>query len=92
MAKLLILLFALSAPFGSWAQEKIDKGAKKDDRTIYKYKQYQKFDFAELSVEGDMGSPGDLSINPRLQKEFRNKLPYRKNFNPELHRSIERVR
>lgn len=80
-----ILLLQISLPAHS--QEK-----KEGQKIIYKYKQYQKFDFAELSVEGDMGSPGDLSIDPRLQKEFRNKLPYRKNFNPELHRSIERVR
>ena len=64
----------------------------KKARTIYKYKQYEKFDLDEISMEGDTGSPGDLSIRPRYERLFRNNLPYRKNFNPEIKRSIERIR
>ncbi len=89
MAKLFLVLLALITLPAVAVEKKAEKG---EQKIIYKYKQYQKFEFGELSVEGDMGSPGDLSINPRLQKEFRNKLPYRRNFNPEFHRSIERVR
>lgn len=61
-------------------------------KVIYKYKKYQKFDFEDLVIEGETGSPGDLSIIPRYQKKFKNKLPYRKNFNAEIKRSIERIR
>lgn len=86
---LFICIFVISNI--SWPQ---DKAGSKDnkERIIYKYKKYQKFDFEDLMIEGETGAPGDLSINPRFQKEFRNKLPYRKNFNPELHRSVERIR
>ncbi len=61
-------------------------------KVIYKYKKYQKFDFEDLVVEGDSGSPGDLSIMSRFQKKFKNKLPYRRNFNPEIVKSIESIR
>jgi len=61
-------------------------------KIIYKYKKYQKFDFEDLVIEGETGSPGDLSIIPRYQRKFKNKLPYRKNFNAEIRKSIERIR
>ena len=34
----------------------------------YEYKKFEKFDFDEIGVEGEAGSPGDLSISPRLRK------------------------
>ena len=67
-------------------------GKGKVPKVIYKYKKYQKFDFEDLVIEGETGSPGDLSINPRLQRRFKNKLPYRKNFNAEIRKSLERIR
>jgi hypothetical protein len=63
-----------------------------EPKIIYKYKKYQKFDFEDLVIEGETGSPGDLSIAPRYQRKFKNKLPYRKNFNAEMRRSVERIR
>lgn len=63
-----------------------------DRKVIYKYKQYEKFDFDDMSVEGDDGAPGDLSINPRFQKEFKNELPYRKNFNPEMIKALDTIK
>lgn len=65
----------------------------KDEAKIrYQYKKYQKFDFEEIAIEGDTGNPGDLSIASRYQRKFKNKLPYRVNFNPEIARAVERVR
>jgi hypothetical protein len=58
----------------------------------YEYKKYEKFDFDEIGVEGEAGSPGDLSISPRLRNEFRNKLPERENFNREMKKAIEGIR
>lgn len=58
----------------------------------YEYKKLEKFDFDEIGVEGEAGSPGDLSINPRLRNEFKNKLPERANFNKEMKKSIEGIR
>lgn len=61
-------------------------------KTIYQYKKYEKFDFDSLSLEGDYGNPGDLSIVPRYRQQYKNRLPYRKNFNSEIRQSITRIR
>ena len=61
-------------------------------KVIYTYKQFEKFDFDDLNIEGDTGSPGDLSISPIHEKRFTNRLPYRKSFTLEIKKGIERVR
>ena len=61
-------------------------------KVIYTYKQYEKFDFDDLNIEGDSGSPNDLSISPIHEKRFTNRLPYRKSFTVEIKKGIERVR
>lgn len=58
----------------------------------YEYKKYEKFDFDEIGIEGEAGSPGDISISPRLRAEFRNKLPERQNFNKEMKKAIDGIR
>lgn len=58
----------------------------------YEYKKFEKFDFDEIGVEGEAGSPGDISISPRLRKEFKNKLPERQNFNKEMKKAIDGIR
>lgn len=58
----------------------------------YEYKKLEKFDFEEIGVEGEAGSPGDISISPRLRKEFSNKLPERHNFNKEMKKAIDGIR
>ena len=64
----------------------------KKKKIIYKYKKYQKFDFDSFSIKGEEGAPGDLSAHLRKTTRFKNMLPYRKNFYPEMKKSIERVR
>lgn len=58
----------------------------------YEYKKFEKFDFDEIGVAGEAGSPGDISVSPRLRNEFRNKLPERQNFNKEMKKAIEGIR
>lgn len=58
----------------------------------YEYKKFEKFDFEEIGVEGEAGSPGDISISPRLRNEFKNKLPERLNFNKEMKKAIDVIR
>ncbi len=82
LAPLFILLMAFTSV-------KAQEGKK---NVVYRYKQYEKFDFEDLVIEGETGGPGDLSIAPRYQKKFKNKLPYRKNFNAEIRKGVERVR
>lgn len=65
-------------------------GAKKEIK--YEYKKYEKFEFDTLGVDGSTGNPGDLSLGPRFERKYKNKLPERKNFNKEIRRSIQRIR
>lgn len=85
MNKLILILFCFSMTAPAFSQEKKQK-------IIYKYKKYQKFDFDDITIEGETGTPPDLGVDTRLQRKFRNKLPYRKNFNPEIRKGIERIR
>lgn len=89
-----VSLFLLTTSFVSLAKDsaRTKNTSSKNEKIIYKYKQYEKFDFDDIGVEGESGSPGDLSVSTRYSRDFKNKLPYRKNFNPEIHRSIERIR
>jgi len=61
-------------------------------KVIYTYKQFEKFDFDDLNIEGGSGTPGDLSITQGQPKGYSNKLPYRKSFTVEIKKGIERVR
>ncbi len=86
MIRLTALIFVLF----SWSL--LAQEITKDPKVIYKYKKYEKFDFEDLVIEGETGGPGDISVSSRFQKQFKNKLPYRKNFNAEIRKGIERVR
>mgnify|MGYP006893370269 CR=1 FL=1 len=81
--KLLIIFLALSSVMGH-AQSK--------SNVRYEYKKFEKFDFDEIGVEGEAGSPGDISISPRLRNEFKNKLPERHNFTKEMKKAIDGIR
>lgn len=88
MFKLLFLAFcsiALPLSFGQ------DKGGR-DGKIIYKYKQFEKFDFENIDIGGENTSTGDLSITPRFQRKFENKLPLRRNFNPEIRDAVNNIR
>lgn len=61
-------------------------------QTVYKYRKYQKFDFDDLVIDGGTGLPDSLSVERSYRRKYKNKLPYRKNFNPEIRRGAERIR
>jgi hypothetical protein len=79
-----IFAISLIVTFTALAQ---DKG-----NTRYEYKKFEKFDFDEIGVEGEAGSPGDISISPRLRKEFSNQLPEKRNFNKEMKKAVDGIR
>lgn len=82
--KLVILTLVTSLLCGvAWGQNR---------NVRYEYKKYEKFDLAEIGVEGESGSPGEISVSPRLRNEFRNRLPERQNFNKEMKKAIEGIR
>lgn len=93
--KMMLLFLSISVLSLLSAQQVFSQdstGAVVAPKVRYKYKKYEKFDFEDLVIEGETGSPGDLSIIPRYQRKFKNVLPYRKNFNAEMRKSIERIR
>lgn len=65
---------------------------KQKPKPIIKYKKKQAFDLDALDITGDQSAPGDLSIDPRIQKSFSNKLPYRSNFHPEIKKSVDVIK
>ena len=99
MKKFLIFTFICLSGSGLIAAEENEKvvvdgkpttvGSKK---ILYTYKQFEKFDFDDLNIEGGTGAPGDLSVSPIHEKRFGNRLPYRKSFTVEIKKGIERVR
>lgn len=58
-------------------------------KIIYKYKQYEKFDFENLGVDVNKSGIGDLSVHPRFNSKHKNKLPQKPNFNKELIDSVD---
>ena len=87
--KVLIATLIMLASVSSFAQA--EKPAS-DKKVRYEYKKFEKFDFDEIGVEGESGSPGDISISPRTRNEFKNRLPERANFNKEMKKAIEGIR
>lgn len=62
------------------------------ERIIYKYKKFQEFDLEYLDVKGEIEAPSSLSLDSRFRRKFKNKLPLRRSFNPEIRRSVEVIR
>ena len=97
MKKLLLLLLWLlnSSIFASDTEHAIVEGKETtvgNKKVIYTYKQFEKFDFDDLNIEGDTGAPNDISISPIHETKFTNRLPYRKSFTVEIKKGIERTR
>jgi hypothetical protein len=86
--KILLIILILISSFGLMAKD--DKADTR--KVVYTYKQFEKFDFDDLNIEGDAGAPNDLSVSPIHEKRYTNRLPYRKSFTMEIRKGIERVR
>ncbi len=92
--KMFLLTAMTLASFSTFAQDNVEGKEQmiNGKKVIYTYKQYEKFDFDDLNIEGDTGAPSDLSVSPIHEKRFTNRLPYRKSFTVEIKKGIERVR
>ena len=66
--------------------------AQKKERIIYKSKKFEEINLGEIKVDGELGSPGEISISQRHLKKFKNKLPHKPNFNLEMMKGLERIR
>ncbi len=76
MSKAVICFFLISCTF---AQNKV----------IYKYKKRESFDLGELSIKGNVVSPGDLSTKNRDTRKIKFNIPVRKNFDDFAIENIE---
>lgn len=80
------LFFMIILMFGSLSLLAQEKNIR------FEYKKFEKFDLDEIGVQGEAGSPGDISVNPRARDKFKNKLPERQNFNKEMRKAIQGIR
>lgn len=63
-----------------------------DDKVIYQYKKYEKFDLGNLEVKGNLIAPGDISVRERERKRFELDLYNRKDFDAFITKDIESLR
>ena len=86
--KCLALLFILSGllfPIHLFAQKKKGGGGRKsNEKVVYKYKEKEVIDFSELSIRGNVITPGDLSIKLKEEKSKKGEFRLRRSFDPEI--------
>lgn len=63
-----------------------------DDKVIYQYKKYEKFDLGNLEVKGQLIAPGDISVRERERRRFEMDLFSRKDFDSFLKKDVETLR
>ena len=63
-----------------------------EEKTLYEYKKYEKFDLGTLEVKGQLIAPGDISVRERDRKRFELDLYSRKDFDGLINKDIESLR
>jgi hypothetical protein len=63
-----------------------------EQKTIYEYKKYEKFDLGNLEVKGQLIAPGDISVRERDRRRFELDLYSRKDFDDFVKKDIESLR
>ncbi len=81
MKYLLVLLFIqlYSTAFGA-------------EKTIIKYKKYEKFDLGSMEIKGKIVAPGDLSVKERSRKVFNEQMLNRTHMLDLIKEDIEDLR
>ncbi|MFZ4714243.1 MAG: hypothetical protein ACOYL6_11040 [Bacteriovoracaceae bacterium] len=51
-----------------------------EDKVIYQYKDYERIDLGDFSIQGDIITPGDLSVKERKNQFLNSDLYERENF------------
>mgnify|MGYP000173923461 CR=1 FL=1 len=84
MTKLIIIMFIIMAVSPVAFGQKV--------KTVYKYKEYEKFDLGDLEIKGNIIAPGDISVKERRRKVFERKLLRKTNFDRLIMREIKFLR
>lgn len=66
--------------------------ASAEDKVIYQYKKYEKFDLGNLEVKGQLIAPGDISVRERERRRFELDLYTRKDFDAFIKKDVESLR
>ena len=82
MKIILLLVFMMSYPALSQGKKKV----------VYKYRKYEKLYLDELSTTVGDGGLTDLTLDTGISQKFKNALPSREHFKPEVMRSIRRIK
>lgn len=80
LIKLLVCLYLIPYAFGE------------NEKIIYQYKKYEKFDLGNLEVKGQLIAPGDISVRERERRRFELDLFNRKSFQVYADKDIESLR
>ncbi len=83
MSRLFVCILSLYLMTDAWGQ---------DEKVIYQYKKYEKFDLGNLEVKGQLIAPGDISVRERERKRFELELYNRKDFDGFIKKDIESLR
>jgi hypothetical protein len=81
--KILLVIMGLLFLFEAMADEQ---------KIIYQYKKYEKFDLGNLEVKGELIAPGDISVRERDRRKFELDLFTRKDFDTFMKRDVESLR
>ncbi len=63
-----------------------------EQKVIYQYKKYEKFDLGNLEVKGQLIAPGDISVRERERRRFEMDLFNRDNFDSFIAKDLESLR
>ncbi len=63
-----------------------------EQKVIYQYKKYEKFDLGNLEVKGQLIAPGDISVRERERRRFELDLYSRKDFDAFIRKDVESLR
>ena len=63
-----------------------------EQKIIYQYKKYEKFDLGNLEVKGELIAPGDISVRERERRRFELDLFSRKDFDGFIKKDVESLR
>lgn len=85
-------VFCLSLALVFLAPAYAQDAPKTDQKVIYQYKKYEKFDLGNLEVKGQLIAPGDISVRERERKRFELDLYTRKNFDSFQKKDIDSLR
>jgi hypothetical protein len=86
--KIATFVLGLFLVHGVHAQE----AASPNEKVIYQYKKYEKFDLGNLEVKGQLIAPGDISVRERERKRFELDLFSRKDFEDFTKKDIDSLR